>query len=105
MKKLTVIMMLILTSQLGRISFLDHTETYYNLKMNRICSKAIERQIPGFYWERPDGCKMWGDKIIVAADFNLHPYGSTVLTSLGEGIVLDTGSFKDRTTIDIATTW
>lgn len=104
-KRLTLLLTIVLTARLGTVTFDGHRETYYNLKMNRICSRAVERNIPGVYWERDDGCKCWGDYIIVAADWNLHPYGSLVNTSRGTGIVLDTGTFTDRSTIDIATTW
>ena len=50
---------------------------------------------------------MYSKYIMVAASYKKHPYGSTVRTSLGEGIVLDTGDFakKEPYTIDIATTW
>lgn len=43
------------------------------------------------YWIRDDGCKMLGDYIICAADYNIHPYGSIINTSLGKAIVLETG--------------
>ena len=50
---------------------------------------------------------MYGHFVIVAANFKTHPYGSVVDTSLGQGIVLDTGDFakKSPTTIDIAVNW
>lgn len=104
-KKLTLLLTIVLTARLGTIQYDGHRETFYNLKMNKICSRAAEKGIQGTYWEREDGCKMYGNFIIVAADWNKHPYGSLVQTSLGTGVVLDTGSFKDRSTIDIATTW
>lgn len=104
-KRLTLLLTIVLTARLGTVQYNGHRETYYNLKMNRICNKAVEHDIPGWYWIREDGCKCWGNYIICAADFNKHPYGTLVETSLGTGIVLDTGSFKDRSTIDIATTW
>lgn len=48
-----------------------------------------------------------GDYIMVAADLNKHPRGSIVETSLGQGIVCDTGSFTytSDTQLDIATSW
>lgn len=54
-----------------------------------------------------DGAKMLGDYIMVAADLNKHPRGSIVETSLGQGIVCDTGSFTytSDTQLDIATNW
>lgn len=101
----------ILTPQSGVNWFNDgvaiHKETYYNLNMNKIVATAQARGIPGFYWERPDGCKMYGDYIIVAANQNKHPYGSIVLTSRGSGIVLDTGGFakKNPEQYDLAVNW
>lgn len=73
--------------------------------MNKVCANAREKGIYGTYWEREDGCKMYGDYVICAADYNKHPYGSLILTSRGTAIVLDTGTFEDRTIVDIATTW
>lgn len=82
-------------------------ETYYNLNMNGVVRIMRGLGYTGEYWVREDGCKMLGDYIIVAANLNLHPRGSIVETSLGEGIVCDTGGFAKRnpTQIDIATTW
>ena len=59
------------------------------------------------YWVREDGVKMYGDYVIVAANLDVHPRGSTVETSLGTGIVLDTGGFaaENPTQVDIATDW
>ena len=94
-----------LTARLGRVSFNDHTETYYNLRMDRIVERAQENGIDGNYWEREDGCKMYGPFIIAAADWNLHPYGTVTETTRGWAIILDTGTFKDRSTVDLAVTW
>lgn len=106
-KKLTVLLAIVLTARLGTVQFEGHRETYYNLNMQNICARAEERGIPGTYNIREDGCKCWGEYIICAANLSEHPYGSTVQTSLGTGIVLDTGEFAktQRYTIDIATTW
>lgn len=85
-----------------------HKETYYNLSMRRITAIAKERIHPNWqYWEREDGMKMFGPFIMVAANQKVHPYGSTVLTSRGLGIVVDTGGFakNNPTQIDIAVTW
>ena len=60
------------------------------------------------YWVRDDGCKMLGDYIMVAADLSAHPRGSLVPTSLGMGIVCDTGGFVSNgsgVALDIATSW
>lgn len=94
-----------LTARLGRVNFGDHTETYYNLRMDRIVQRAQEHGIEGEYTVRDDGCKMFGPYIIAAADWNIHPYGSVVETSRGWAIILDTGTFEDRTTIDLAVNW
>lgn len=82
-------------------------ETYYNLNMNGVVSNAQAQGIQGEYWVREDGVKMYGDYVIVAANLDTHPRGSTVETSLGTGIVLDTGGFaaSDPNQVDIAVDW
>lgn len=82
-------------------------ETYYNLNMSGVVSIMRSMGNTDEYWVRDDGCKMLGDYIMVAANLNLHPRGSIVETSLGSGIVCDTGGFarKNPNQIDIATTW
>lgn len=85
-------------------------ETYYNLPMEGVVK--IMRRL-GYdetnwpYWERDDGCKMLGDYIMVAADLNIRPRGSIVETSMGPGIVCDTGEFiyENNLQLDIAVTW
>lgn len=85
-------------------------ETYYNLQMGgvvRIMRNMgfSEAEFP--YWVRDDGCKMLGDYIMVAANLNVFPRGSTVECSLGWALVCDTGGFAKRnpTQLDIATSW
>ena len=97
----------VLTKSKGTVQFQGHKETYYNLPMNKVVSNAQKRGIEGEYWEREDGAKMLGDYIMVAADQKIHPYGSLVNTSLGMGIVVDTGTFiySNPQQIDIAVTW
>ena len=83
-------------------------ETYYNLNMNGVVSNAQNMGIEGEYWVREDGCKMYGDYIICAADLNVHPRGSLVESSLGTCIVLDTGGFVTNgsgVALDIAVNW
>ena len=82
-------------------------ETYYNLNMNTIVRIMRSMGNTDEYWVREDGCKMLGEYIMVAANLNLRPRGTIVETSLGKGIVCDTGGFAKRnpTQIDIATTW
>lgn len=82
-------------------------ECYYNLPMNGVIMNARKADINDRYWIRRDGVKMYGRYVIVAADLNVHPRGSIIPTSLGDGIVLDTGSFikNSSTALDIATAW
>ena len=96
-----------LTPASGVFEFEGHTETYYNLDMSVVVRVAQSRGIAGEYHVRSDGAKMIGDYIMVAACYDVHPYGSLVNTSLGMGIVVDTGAFTawNSGNIDIATTW
>ncbi len=83
-------------------------ETYYNLDMSGVVSIMRSMGNTDEYWVRDDGCKMLGDYIMVAADLNAHPRGSLVPTSLGMGIVCDTGGFVSNgsgVALDIATAW
>ena len=82
-------------------------ETYYNLNMSGVVNIMRGMGNTDEYWVREDGCKMLGDYIMVAANLDLHPRGSIVETSLGEGIVCDTGGFSQNnpTQLDIAVTW
>ena len=82
-------------------------ETYYNLNMSGCVSNMNRR---GYYydvWVRNDGCKMFGDYIICAANLGVHPFGSLVECSLGTCIVVDTGGFAagNPNQLDIAVTW
>ena len=102
----------VLTKSKGTVQFDGHKETYYNLNMSKVVSNAKKKiqaaQDENWeYWEREDGAKMLGDYIMVAADQKIHPYGSLVNTSLGMGIVVDTGTFiqTNPQQIDIAVTW
>ena len=91
----------------GRIEGPSGTETYYNLDMSGVI-KIMEQE--GYCYEysvREDGVKMYGQYVMVAADLNLRPRGTLVETSLGTGIVCDTGSFvhDNPTQLDIAVNW
>ena len=82
-------------------------ETYYNLNMSG-CVRNMNRR--GYYyevWVRNDGCKMFGDYIMCAANLGVHPFGSLVECSLGTCIVVDTGGFAagNPHQLDIAVTW
>ncbi len=100
----------VLNSYVGVVEGPSGKETYYNLPMGGVVS--IMRNI-GFdeenypYYVREDGCKMLGDYIMVAANLDLRPRGSIVKTSLGWGIVSDTGGFasSNPTQLDIAVDW
>ena len=96
-----------LTAYLGVYYYGDQKETYYNLPMGQVVENAHNAGIEGEYWIRDDGCKMLGDYIMIAANQDVHPYGSIVDTSLGQGIVVDTGGFAyyNSTQVDIATDW
>ena len=82
-------------------------ETYYNLDMTGVIYMMRCLGNTDEYWVRSDGCKMLGNYIMIAANLSIHPSGSLVQTSLGTGIVCDTGSFaeEDPNQIDIAVTW
>ena len=82
-------------------------ETYYNLNMNGVVRIMRNMGNTDEYWVRDDGCKMLGDYIMVAANLKIRPRGSIVDTSLGQGIVCDTGGFAKRNPyqIDVAVTW
>lgn len=85
-------------------------ETYYNLPMDGVVSIMrsegfSEEEYP--YWESPEGYKMLGNYIMVAADLSIRPRGITIETSLGMGLVCDTGSFiyNNPEQLDIAVNW
>lgn len=96
-----------LTKQNGKVHGPSGNETYYNLNMSRCIYYMNKLGYEGEVWTREDGVKMFGDYIMVAANLGIRPKGSLVETSLGTGIVVDTGDFVswDSTGIDIAVTW
>lgn len=96
-----------LTPSAGVVYGPSGKETYYNLNMSGVVSIMRGIGNTDAYWVRSDGCKMLGNYIMVAANLNVHPRGSLVQTSLGMGIVCDTGGFAyiNPNQIDIATTW
>ncbi|MBQ3441180.1 hypothetical protein IJG27_02595 [Candidatus Saccharibacteria bacterium] len=97
----------VLNARNGRIQGPSGEETYYNLNMNRVVSNMHNMGFEGEYWVRDDGVKMFGDYVMVAANLDVHPRGSLVETSLGTGIVCDTGRFAktNHHQLDIATSW
>ena len=86
-------------------------ETYYNLDMSRVVYYMKAMGIDKKYWVRDDGVKMYGDYVMCAANLDLRPKGTIVQTSLGKGIVVDTGGFaygngeEGRHQLDIAVAW
>ena len=97
-----------LTKRRGVFRGPNGKETYYNLNMKNIIRRLSAKGYEGSYWIREDGAKMYGDYIMVAANWKRFPYGSIVDTSLGKGIVCDTGAFARNgsgITFDIATAW
>ena len=96
-----------LTAENGVFQGPSGLESYYNLDMSGCISNMQSIGIYDTYWLRSDGVKMYGSYIMVAACFDIRPLGSLVETSLGTGIVCDTGEFvyANPYQIDIATNW
>ena len=96
-----------LTPTLGTIMGPSGKETYYNLDMTGVIAIMRRRGNTDPYWIREDGCKMLGPYIMIAANLDIRPRGTLVPTSLGMGIVCDTGAFAHRNIyqIDIAVDW
>ena len=97
----------IINSYNGTVTGPNGKETYYNLNMSGIVKMMKNLGYDYEYWVREDGAKMYGPFIMVAANLNLRPRGSIVKTSLGWGLVCDTGGFakNNPTQLDIAVTW
>ncbi|MBR0163858.1 MAG: hypothetical protein IJQ12_04205 [Lachnospiraceae bacterium] len=97
----------VLNTQDGVIQGPSGNETYYNLDMSWVVWRLEHEGYEGEYYIREDGVKMYGDYIMCAADFSVHPFGTIVQTSLGEAIVCDTGMFIyfDPYHLDIAAAW
>ena len=101
---ITTLFAIMLTAGLGRITYGNHTETWYNLPMNRCVQRAQNMGIPCEYWVREDGVKMFGQWVIVAGHKSKTRY-TRVQTSLGEGIILDYHTTNDPELYDIAVNW
>ena len=97
----------VLTRSRGTITGPSGKETYYNLNMAGVVSIMRRMGNTDEYWVRDDGVKMLGDYVMVAANLDIRPRGSLIETSLGMGIVCDTGTFaqRDPTQLDIAVAW
>lgn len=109
-----------LSRKLGTVKGPSGKETYYNLNMLGIVNSlkshgpvwqdidpALRQNVAGDYYVRSDGCKMLGPYIMVAAHLGVHPRGSLVETTLGTGVVVDTGAFarSNAHQIDVAVNW
>jgi len=85
----------------GLIEALDRSWAYYDCINRDIIDDILENS---GYWIRNDGVKMFGDYVIVAAELTQFPRGTIVETSLGTGMVLDTGE-GGYDWFDLATNW
>ena len=109
-----------LSRKLGTVEGPSGKETYYNLNMLGIINSlkshgsvwqdidpALRQNVAGDYYVRSDGCKMLGPYIMVAAHLGVHPRGRLVETTLGTGVVVDTGAFarSNAHQIDVAVNW
>ena len=97
----------VLSAWAGTVQGPSGKETYYNLDMSGVVQIMRDMGNTDEYWIREDGCKMLGDYIMCAANLEVHPRGSLVMSSLGMCIVCDTGGFAayNPTQLDIATNW
>lgn len=97
----------VLNRTLGTVMGPSGKETFYNLDMSGVIAIMQSMGYYADYWVREDGVKMYGDYIMVAANLSIRPKGTIVQTSLGMGIVVDTGGFATTNPyqLDIATTW
>lgn len=97
-----------LTKSAGICYYNGRRESYYNLPMEGVVRIMHNAGFNGEYTVRNDGVKTYNNYVMVAADFRAFPRGSIVETSLGTGIVCDTGSFVNTygaNAFDIATAW
>lgn len=103
----TLLTLSVLTAAKGINTFMGHQESWYNLKMTKVVQRADAYYgLSDVYAIRKDGVKTYNGFVICAGNYQVHPYGSVVDTSLGTGIILDhTGKETDKTVIDIATNW
>lgn len=96
-----------LTKDKGIFTGPSGKETYYNLPMKGVIERMRKRGYDAEdypYWEREDGVRMLGPYVMIACNLKYRPYETIVPTSLGDGIVCDTGRLsKDQ--VDIAVNW
>ena len=104
MKRIGILLAVVLTARMGVIDFNGHKETWYDLPMQKVVTRAQNMGIPCEYWVDERGVKRFGQWVIVAAHPSVTRY-TRLQTSLGEGIVLDYHTTDDPNLYDIATTW
>lgn len=104
MRVITILTAVILTARIGTVQYNGHKETWYNKPMGKVIQRAQDAGIPCEYWEREDGCKMFGPWVVVAAHPSVTRY-TFVETSRGKGIVLDRHCVNDPNLYDLAVTW
>jgi len=97
----------VLNARNGMVNGPSGLETYYNLDMSGVVANMKSMGIRATYWVRDDGVKMYGDYVMVAANLDVHPYGSVVETTLGTAMVVDTGDFAEENPyqLDVAVNW
>lgn len=100
----------VLTAEKGVNDGPSGKETWYNMPMDSFIQFIYDLGFEGYHWIRWDGVHMWndgtGDYVICGGYLPVRPRGTKVQTSLGPGIVLDTGYFYyGEYQLDIATTW
>ena len=103
-KIINLIAVVVLTTKLGIVEFQGHTETWYDLPMQKVVQDAQQAGIPCEYWVRDDGVKMFGNWVIVASHPSVTKY-TFIETSLGTGIILDRHEMDNKDLYDIATNW
>lgn len=97
----------VLTRRAGVVQGPSGKETFYNKNMNKVIEYMKSLGHDYTYWVRDDGVKMYGEYVMCAANLTIRPKGTLVPTSLGMGIVCDTGGFasSNKYQLDIAVNW
>lgn len=101
----------ILTAEMGvNLNGPNGAETWYCLPMSDFFAFVYDLGFEGTPFVDERGVWNWqnadGTFVVVGADLGKYPRGTYVETSLGPGIVLDTGYFYyGENQFDIATTW
>lgn len=101
----------VLTEEGGVNYYNGIKETYYNSDMSYVVElmryEGYSEEDYPYSVSDENGCKMLGNYIMVAANLDRYPKGTIVETSLGMGMVCDTGEFaiSNPNQFDIAVTW